>query len=81
MLGSTGSIGTQTLDIVAERPDKFEVVAIAAGSNMALLAEQVRQFQPSLVSVRDPAKVPELRELWCDGRLVALNQQTFALLR
>lgn len=41
LLGSTGSIGTQTLDIVAENPDKFEIVALAAGSNVQLLADQV----------------------------------------
>lgn len=41
LLGSTGSIGTQTLDIVAEQPDKFAVTALAAGGNLELLAEQV----------------------------------------
>lgn len=41
VLGSTGSIGTQTLDIMAEFPDKFKLVALAAGSNVKLLAEQV----------------------------------------
>lgn len=41
LLGSTGSIGTQTLDIVAENPDRFEIVAMSAGSNIELLAEQV----------------------------------------
>lgn len=41
LLGSTGSIGTQTLDIVAEHPDKFAVTALAAGGNVELLAEQV----------------------------------------
>ena len=63
LLGSTGSIGTQTLDIVAEHPDKFAITALAAGSNLELLAEQIRQFKPALVSVRDPAKVPALKEL------------------
>lgn len=41
LLGSTGSIGTQTLDIIAEFPEKFELVALAAGSNVELLAKQV----------------------------------------
>jgi hypothetical protein len=41
VLGSTGSIGTQTLDIIAEHPDKFKLVALAAGSNVELLAKQV----------------------------------------
>ena len=53
MLGSTGSIGTQTLDIIAEFPDKFALVALAAGSNVELLAAQVRQFRPKMVAVRD----------------------------
>lgn len=43
ILGSTGSIGTQTLDIIAEHPDKFSLVALAAGSNVELLAQQVRR--------------------------------------
>jgi 1-deoxy-D-xylulose 5-phosphate reductoisomerase len=42
LLGSTGSIGTQTLDIISEFPDKFELVAMAAGSNIDLLAKQVK---------------------------------------
>jgi hypothetical protein len=41
VLGSTGSIGTQTLDIAAEHGDKFEIVALSAGGNIDLLAEQV----------------------------------------
>ena len=48
-----GSIGTQTLDIIAEHSDRFELVALAAGGNVQLLAQQVRQFQPALVAVRD----------------------------
>ena len=49
ILGSTGSIGTQTLEIVAQYPDAFQVVGIAAGSNLALLTEQIQQFQPEIV--------------------------------
>ena len=60
ILGSTGSIGTQTLDIVRERGD-IQVVAIAAGSNIKLLEEQMREFHPSLVSVWDEKKASELR--------------------
>jgi 1-deoxy-D-xylulose-5-phosphate reductoisomerase len=62
IVGSTGSIGTQTLDIVAENPDKFRVVALAAGSNVTLLADQVRIFKPQLVSVKNEALAAELRE-------------------
>lgn len=67
LLGSTGSIGTQTLDIVAEHPDKFAVTALAAGGNLDLLAAQIRQFQPALVSVRDGSKVAQLKELIRDA--------------
>ncbi|KAF3512719.1 hypothetical protein F2Q69_00005103 [Brassica cretica] len=62
IVGSTGSIGTQTLDIVAENPDKFRVVALAAGSNVALLADQVKRFKPALVAVRNESLVDELKE-------------------
>ena len=47
LLGSTGSIGTQTLDIVREQPDRFEIVALAAGGNLDLLADQARQNSPT----------------------------------
>ena len=44
ILGSTGSIGSQTLDVVRQHPDRFEVKVITAGSNAALLAEQAAEF-------------------------------------
>ncbi|GMH42809.1 hypothetical protein BSKO_10728 [Bryopsis sp. KO-2023] len=66
LLGSTGSIGTQTLDICAEHPEKFEMVAIAAGSNTQLLAEQIKQFKPKMVAIRDASKLDELKELISD---------------
>ena len=51
ILGSTGSIGTQTLDIVRKNKD-LEVVGIAAGSNIAMLEEQIREFHPRLACCR-----------------------------
>jgi 1-deoxy-D-xylulose-5-phosphate reductoisomerase len=48
LLGSTGSVGTQTLDVVRKHPDRFRVVALAAGSNAELLAAQVDEFRPEL---------------------------------
>lgn len=51
ILGSTGSIGTQTLDIVQHSPEKFQVEAISAGYNCDLVIEQAKQFRPKLVSV------------------------------
>ncbi len=50
LLGSTGSIGRQTLDIVRRFPEQFQVVALAARSNVSLLAQQVQEFQPTLVA-------------------------------
>ncbi|HAJ60119.1 MAG TPA: 1-deoxy-D-xylulose-5-phosphate reductoisomerase, partial [Cyanobacteria bacterium UBA8543] len=48
LLGSTGSIGTQTLDIVAQYPDQFRIVGLAAGRNVEMLAAQIQQFRPAI---------------------------------
>ena len=66
ILGSTGSIGTQTLDIVTHNPDKFRVVGLAAGSNVTLLAEQIRTFQPKVVALGNSNKLGELNEAIAD---------------
>lgn len=55
ILGSTGSIGKQTLDVIAHHPDLFAVEALAAGYNTELLIEQIRLFRPKKVSVADKA--------------------------
>lgn len=62
ILGSTGSIGEQTLDVVAGHPDRFDVVSIAAGRRVERLVEQARQFSPGVVSVADPANVSVIRD-------------------
>lgn len=62
LLGSTGSIGTQTLDILEHHPDQFRLVGLAAGNNVELLAQQVRQFKPEIVAICNPDKLSELRE-------------------
>mmetsp|Transcript_58233 Transcript_58233/g.142861 ORF Transcript_58233/g.142861 Transcript_58233/m.142861 type:complete len:479 (-) Transcript_58233:196-1632(-) len=62
LLGSTGSIGTQTLDIVEYLPDTFEIVGLAAGTNVDLLAEQIKKFSPKIVSVKDDATLTKLKE-------------------
>lgn len=69
LLGSTGSIGTQTLDICAEHPEKFKVVAIAAGSNVELLAEQIKQFKPKMVALKNASKLNDLKELIKDAEV------------
>lgn len=63
ILGSTGSIGVSTLEIVAAHPDKFRVTALSAAKNLELCARQVRQFRPKLVALADTADIPRLREL------------------
>ncbi len=62
LLGSTGSIGEQTLAVAQAAPTRFEVVALGAGRSVDKLAEQVRRFRPALVSVADEAGAAELRE-------------------
>lgn len=66
LLGSTGSIGTQTLDIVTHHPDQFRIVGLAAGRNVTLLAEQVRQFQPEIVAIWDETQLPKLKAAIAD---------------
>jgi 1-deoxy-D-xylulose-5-phosphate reductoisomerase len=66
LLGSTGSIGTQTLDIVTHHPEQFRIVGLAAGRNIALLAEQIRQFKPEIVAIADPTQIDELKAAIAD---------------
>lgn len=63
ILGSTGSIGQSTLDVVARHPDRFQVVALAEGHDVEEMARQVRSFKPKLASVRDEAAAKKLKEL------------------
>ncbi len=67
ILGSTGSIGQSTLKVVAEHPGEFQVAALAAGQNVQVLAAQIRQFRPPLVSIRDAAGAAALRDLLGPG--------------
>jgi 1-deoxy-D-xylulose-5-phosphate reductoisomerase len=60
ILGSTGSVGVTTLDVVERFPDRFRVVAMAAGRNIELMAEQVRRVRPEVVSVATPELAREL---------------------
>ena len=62
VIGSTGSIGTQTLDIVAQRPDRFGVSVLAAGSNVSKLTEQALAHRPELAIIADESKLPALKE-------------------
>lgn len=62
LLGSTGSIGTQCLDIIRENRDKYQVVALACGSNVDLLSEQIEEFSPVLAAVADEKAAQELQK-------------------
>lgn len=66
ILGSTGSIGSQTLDVVRNNSD-INVVAITAGHNIKLLAEQIREFRPAFVAVAEEKDIAELRLLVPDA--------------
>ena len=63
ILGSTGSIGINTLEVVRQHPDQFEVVALAAGGNVDELVKQVEEFKPKLISMssKDAAEEVKLR--------------------
>ncbi len=63
LMGSTGSIGTQTIDVVEAERDRFRIVAIGAGSDVRTLAAQAERLRPDVVVVADPARVAELRDL------------------
>lgn len=63
ILGSTGSIGQSTLDVIASNRDLFSVVGLAEGHDVKLLAEQIKEFAPQIVSVRNEKSAAELRGL------------------
>lgn len=66
ILGSTGSIGTQTLDIVRQQPERFSVYAICANHNVDLLIRQAREFHPEVVCIADESLYPSLKEALSD---------------
>jgi 1-deoxy-D-xylulose-5-phosphate reductoisomerase len=66
LLGSTGSIGVNTLDVVERNPESFQILAMSAGSNVDLFAEQVRKFKPKVASLFDTTKIATLKERVAD---------------
>ncbi len=63
LLGSTGSIGTSTIKVAEDLPDRIRLLALAAGGNADLLLEQARKHKPEAISINDPAKAKELQNL------------------
>lgn len=66
ILGSTGSIGTQTLEVVAAHPDQFEVEVLAAGNNADLLIEQALQFRPNVVVINELSHLGKVKDALLD---------------
>ncbi len=62
ILGSTGSVGTQTLDLVRENPSAYAIAALVGGRNVMMLAEQARKFRPEITVISDETLLPALRE-------------------
>lgn len=62
ILGSTGNVGTQVLDVVDKYPDKFKIIALSTNGNIELLKEQIKKYQPLFVGVADELKAQELKE-------------------
>jgi 1-deoxy-D-xylulose-5-phosphate reductoisomerase len=63
LLGSTGSIGVSTLDLVRRFPDRFKIFGMVAGQNLKLLAAQIKEFSPQCVAIKNERDVPRLRKL------------------
>jgi 1-deoxy-D-xylulose-5-phosphate reductoisomerase len=70
VLGATGSIGTQTLDVIRAEAGAYDVVALGAASSVELLAEQAREFRPQVVAIADDTKAKELESLVPAGTTV-----------
>ena len=66
LLGSTGSIGTQALDVVRDNTDRFEIYALVARQNVDLLAQQAREFRPEVVVIADEQYYAPLKEALAD---------------
>ncbi|HWE51417.1 MAG TPA: 1-deoxy-D-xylulose-5-phosphate reductoisomerase [Bryobacteraceae bacterium] len=76
ILGSTGSIGTNTLDVVRQNREHFHVFALAAGRNVELLAQQIQEFSPEVAVLEDAAGVERLRALITDSGISGKSRNT-----
>ncbi|MCX6913717.1 MAG: 1-deoxy-D-xylulose-5-phosphate reductoisomerase, partial [Verrucomicrobia bacterium] len=63
LLGSTGSIGTSTIKVAEDLPDRIRLLGLAAGNNVELLLDQTRKHRPEAISITDPAKARDLRDM------------------
>ncbi|GAK57707.1 1-deoxy-D-xylulose 5-phosphate reductoisomerase [Candidatus Vecturithrix granuli] len=79
VLGSSGSIGVNTLNVVAQFPERFEVIGLAVQRNITLLEQQIRQFHPQIASVADEALAAELRKRCADLKVEILAGESGAI--
>ena len=63
LLGSTGSIGTQVLNVVDRYPDKFQIVSLSAGSNAELLEKQINKYKPRIATIADAKSLFKIKEV------------------
>lgn len=77
VLGSTGSIGTQTLDVVRSHPDLFDISVLAANSNDELLEQQIREFEPELAVLSDEDAYKRLKSRYSGSTQLAGGRQAF----
>jgi len=73
ILGSTGSIGTQTLEVVRENIDEFEIIGLTCNSNIELILSQIKEFNPKIVCVMNEEKAKELKELVASNIEIVTN--------
>ena len=78
LLGSTGSIGTQTIDVVASEAERFRITALAAGSDVIALAKQAAEIRPDVVVVADASRARELSDLVPAGIAVEAGADAMA---
>src|SRR5271168_3647501 len=76
ILGSTGSIGTNTLDVVRQNRDRFKVFALAAGRNVELLAQQIQEFSPQIAVLEDTASIDRLRTVISESGISEKSRNT-----
>jgi 1-deoxy-D-xylulose-5-phosphate reductoisomerase len=80
VIGSTGSIGTQALEVIGGEPERYRVVALAASSSVKLLGEQARRFRPAVVGLADASRAAELEALVPAGTEVVAGSSALAAL-
>ena len=78
VLGSTGSVGESTLDVLARHPERFRLVAIAANSNASKLARQVLTWRPAYAALADERAAAELRALLAEAGAAARGTRVLA---